>query len=306
MGLLAGWPYYSDITVANGSADYQTKITVYYGSGTNGENVVYCNSLCQADFDDLRFAAADGTTLLDYWIESYIASTSAVVHVQNNSTPDTTLRMYYGKADATGVSSIQDTFIAGDEFTDGDYTSNPVWTVVQGTWAVAAGILAPTSTGTPDEVNTPATLTAFRLRARCKTTTEKAFIISVENNNRSTSYQLYAYSKAGIYIQLYENSATVLYTTAQTIDTNYHILELTRDAASLFNILYDNVNKGSVTDSTTTSFNKIAFESHGSIANSLDWIFAAKYAATEPTFTFGSQQVAFQPFRNVYPHILAH
>ena len=47
--------------------DYSVKVNVSYNSNMN------------SDFSDLRFTSSDGITELGYWIESYTASTSAVV-----------------------------------------------------------------------------------------------------------------------------------------------------------------------------------------------------------------------------------
>jgi hypothetical protein len=95
-------------------------------SGASGEDVD-CNGHVQADFDDLRFTASDGTTLLDCWIESITGTTPnqlARVWVEFNSigTGDTSFYMYYGKADATAVSSITATFLAGDDGVSGNFT----------------------------------------------------------------------------------------------------------------------------------------------------------------------------------------
>lgn len=119
MAFPTGWLYYAPITISNGTADYQTKVTVYEGSGTNGTNIVYCGGHCKSDFSDLRFTGSDFVTLLDYWIESLTGTTPnqvAVVHVQNDSTPSTTGRMYYGNPDATAVSNGANTFNFFDSF----------------------------------------------------------------------------------------------------------------------------------------------------------------------------------------------
>ncbi|MCX6354291.1 MAG: DUF2341 domain-containing protein [Candidatus Aureabacteria bacterium] len=67
-----GWLYRKPVTINNtGSAlaNYQVKINVTYDSDM------------KSDFSDLRFTDSDGTTLLNYWVESYTASTSAVAWV---------------------------------------------------------------------------------------------------------------------------------------------------------------------------------------------------------------------------------
>jgi hypothetical protein len=69
---LTGWPYRKSITLSRASGavtNYQMKLLVGESSGATGEDVD-CGGLCATDFDDLRFTKSDGTTLLDYWIES--------------------------------------------------------------------------------------------------------------------------------------------------------------------------------------------------------------------------------------------
>lgn len=85
---------------------------------------VDCNAHCLSTFNDLRFTTSDGSTLLDYWIESITGTTPnqiATVWVECDSigTEATTFYLYYGKAGASSLSSISDTFIFGDDFERG-------------------------------------------------------------------------------------------------------------------------------------------------------------------------------------------
>ena len=84
------WSYRQEFTV-QGSSDgaltnYQMKLTVRKGSGTSTGSDVYLNNYCKDDFSDIRFTKSDGTTQLDYWVESYTSS-SAVVWVELDSIP---------------------------------------------------------------------------------------------------------------------------------------------------------------------------------------------------------------------------
>ncbi|MFH1729011.1 MAG: DUF2341 domain-containing protein [Pseudomonadota bacterium] len=66
----------------------------------------------QPDFDDLRFTAADGTTILDYWLESKADSASANIWVKIPQIPasgNTTVFMYYGNSSSASASSFDDT-----------------------------------------------------------------------------------------------------------------------------------------------------------------------------------------------------
>ena len=79
----------------------------------------------QADFDDLRFTQDDGITPVPYWIGSSTNSTRAEVWVKVPSltADDTaTVYMYYNNPGATSSSSADNTFIAADDFEDGNIT----------------------------------------------------------------------------------------------------------------------------------------------------------------------------------------
>lgn len=95
------WSYYKQITVSNFSADFQKKITVHYGSGTDSTDVVYLNSHCQGDFDDVQFRASDKSTVLEHWRETYVSGDWATFWVKLPST-EQTIYLYYGNGGATG------------------------------------------------------------------------------------------------------------------------------------------------------------------------------------------------------------
>ena len=111
--------------------NYQMKVTVYRSSGTDSGASVYIGTKCLATYDDIRFTKADGSTLLDCWIESYDSS-SAVIWVEFDSIEitDTVFCMYYGNAGASAVSNGIDTFIFYEDFnllTDGDLNGQNGW-----------------------------------------------------------------------------------------------------------------------------------------------------------------------------------
>jgi len=119
---LTGWSYRKShvINYATGAGTlYQKQITVHYGSGTDGDDDVYLNSHCRTDFGDVRFTDDDGTTLLDYWMESKVDSDNAVFWVEvadDLSSSNATIYVYYGKIDAITYSRGQNTFAFLDEF----------------------------------------------------------------------------------------------------------------------------------------------------------------------------------------------
>jgi len=139
MAWLTGYVYRKQITIngstAGAQTNYQMKLTVYKGTGTDSAGVVYLNNHCQDDFDDIRFTKSDGSTELDHWRESYVSATSAIFWIEFDSipaSPDTAnFYIYYSKADAISASNAPNTFLLGEVFSN---TAN--WTVLAGTWSL--------------------------------------------------------------------------------------------------------------------------------------------------------------------------
>src|SRR4030043_102285 len=82
---LSGWSYRDSIPASRASGavtDYQMLVKVYYAGGTDGTESVegitaakkYAAGKCKTDFSDVRFAPADGYTILSYWLEIKVDS----------------------------------------------------------------------------------------------------------------------------------------------------------------------------------------------------------------------------------------
>lgn len=127
MAWLAGYSYRKEIDISRASgavSNYQMKLLVGESSGATGEDVD-CAGHILSNFNDLRFTAADGTTLLDYWIESITGATPnqlATVWIEFDSigTGATNFYMYYGNAGAAAASNGANTFIQFDDFETGN------------------------------------------------------------------------------------------------------------------------------------------------------------------------------------------
>lgn len=127
MGWLSGWQYRKSHIINPSDEeleDYQMRIIVHYGSGTDNGEHVYLNGKCREDFGDVRFTKDDGVTLLSYWIEEKVDGDYAIFWVKIPyipASPNTTLiYIYYGKPDATSISDGKSTFLLFDDFNDGD------------------------------------------------------------------------------------------------------------------------------------------------------------------------------------------
>ncbi|MFA5053290.1 MAG: DUF2341 domain-containing protein [Parcubacteria group bacterium] len=145
MAWLTGWRYRKSITLSRASGavtDYQMKLLVGESSGATGEDVD-CNSHILSDFDDLRFTSDDGTTLLDYWIESITGTTPnrlATVWIEFGTigTGATTFYMYYGKASASVVSNGTNTFVVYDDMETDGWTASENKADFTESWSEAA------------------------------------------------------------------------------------------------------------------------------------------------------------------------
>ena len=132
MAWLTGYTYRKQITLngstAGAQTNYQLKLTVYKGTGTDSAGVVYLNNHCQDDFDDIRFTKSDGSTELDHWRESYVSATSAIFWIEFDSIPispnTANFYIYYNKVDATSASNGEITFEFFDNFPGTDLNLN--------------------------------------------------------------------------------------------------------------------------------------------------------------------------------------
>ena len=128
---LTGWTYRKSHVIQSASGagtNYQIRITVHYGSGTDSGEHVYLNNKSRTDFGDIRFTDDDGSTLLDYWMESKTDGDQAVFWVEvadNLTASDATIYIYYGKSDAATVSNGTATFILFDDFEDDTLNQPP-------------------------------------------------------------------------------------------------------------------------------------------------------------------------------------
>ncbi len=142
------WSYSKPFEVYNGSmdplTDYAVRVTVHWEDGTDSGEDVYTHENARTDFADIRFSAADGTTLLSCWMQERTAGDRAAFWVRVPSIPSygtVVLNAHYGNPDASSASSGTDTFSLFDDFSgpgpdtglwDGDIDAAGKWWVSGG------------------------------------------------------------------------------------------------------------------------------------------------------------------------------
>lgn len=102
--------------------EYQIKLILHYGSGTDTGEDIYCDSKCRGDFGDIRFTDSSDN-ILDYWIEKKTDFEKASIWCEVPYIPaypeTTSIFIQYGNPDATTTSNGETTFPIFDDFEDG-------------------------------------------------------------------------------------------------------------------------------------------------------------------------------------------
>jgi hypothetical protein len=311
---LSGWNYRKShvINSATGAGtNYQVKITVYYGSGSDSGGDIYCNSKCKTDFGDIRFTDDDGTTLLDYWMESKTDSDNAVFWVEvadSLESSNQTIYIYYGKSDATTTSNIKNTAVIGDDFDDGSIDTG-LWGTA-GTPSESGGNLVLNDTGENTEyIYSLSSFGPYNLALRIK-------VQHVASNDirfgltTPTSSGLWAdpFHNPVIAIQLYSdnNFYTDCAGTAgsevfiEAINTAWHVYDMNWLSGNT-NFLQDGTQKRQETGATIIPDEALYVKA--SDYGNVDWLFLRKYVATEPAHsTWGSEESGGAAASTVWRH----
>jgi hypothetical protein len=138
------WNYRKAITVSNSGSsltDYQTLIIMdTAGLVTVGK--------MKSDCGDIRFTDTDGSTTINYWIESgcNTASTKIWVKIPSIVSGNNTIYLYYDNSGASSTSNGPNTFVLFDNF-DGTSLDANIWNNVGGTLSVSDGYCTLTTAG---------------------------------------------------------------------------------------------------------------------------------------------------------------
>jgi general secretion pathway protein G len=301
---IAGYAHYKIITITNSSGatltNYPIQLTLYKAAGQGAGGTTNCEGLCTDTFSDIGFADSNGNTALPFWLETASTTGSgATLHatfwlnVPSIATgSSTTIRMYYQSASPTLTSSGDNTFPTSQGMFFDDFNGSSLdaskWTPAYGTQIVLNGVVRNYNTG-----NVP---TNFKSTY----TTVDNYIVahrSMHDSVATVSSGIGLINWSGIgtytggqpqYVDFLSGwgANSSLYS-AETLNV-YYIHEQRLSA----NTIYYRRNSGAwETWGHAETQGLIVFHMDGSGTGSTftDWIFARKYASTEPTSSFGSQ-----------------
>jgi len=116
-------------SASGAGSNYQVKITVHYGSGSDSGEDVYLAGKCKKTFDDVRFTDVNGA-LLDFYLEEKVYGDYAVFWVEVSedlSSVNRTIYVYYGCSRAHPASDGEATFLFFEDF-PGTAVDSAKWT----------------------------------------------------------------------------------------------------------------------------------------------------------------------------------
>jgi len=315
---LSGWSNRKSHVInyaAGTSINYQVKVVVHYGSGTDSGADVYLNSHSRTDFGDVRFTDDDGTTLLDCWMESKVDSDKAVFWVKvadDLSTVNAAIYVYYGKADAvypylaSARAHGDATFLFFDDFTVDlsrwilEKTSGVYPEIPSGTDYVRCGGGSTSSPYGHTSLGSSPTYSGFlngaiefRLR---QTTNALGEIVYRGNYAANTGYKgrydcrtgneqsfmkppYNGWGGFGPTVTRFGDGTGVWYRGTITV------------VGSTFKMYKDGVLENTATDATYTSSGEIALQNHYGSWTDYDWVAVRKFVDPEPSHgAWGSEE----------------
>ena len=296
------WSFRKEITI-NGSADgvltnYQMKLTIHRSTNSDSGSDVYVGTNCDSTYKDIRFTQSDGTTLLDYWIESS-DSNSAVVWIKFDSIPQSsaaTFYFYYGSSIATSLSNGDNTFTLFDDFPG--TSLNAQWGT-SGDVSVSGGICTIGGTSNFSQIYANFGDTNQRVRTREKTTILSNGYNGIISWGDGTNGAFQAsYKDIANYFQNDFSGGNQAYADLGVAkDTsNYHIHEIIRNGTTSIIHSIDNSIQSTNTTQVFTggAWGSVNFAAGDQVL--VDWIFISQYVSPEPTWgSWGSGEIGPTP-----------
>jgi hypothetical protein len=281
------------------------KLLLGESSGATGEDVD-AGGLCLSSFNDIRFTKSDGTTLLDYWIESVSGATPnqlATIWIEFDSigTGATTFYMYYGNAGASAASNGDNTFLFFDDF-PGSALDGTKW---NGSGSVGSSLLTLTS-GEITGKTTVGTNTRFRGLMKYGTNSSYmkfGFYLETAGNsaanyyaNHTTGSQLNAETK--------HNGSATFVALGNVGHNAYNIFEVKRNNST--NVQFEINGTNVQTTTTNLSSNSLYADIHAQSQTVYsEWVFISQFLGTEPAWgSWGAEEEAPPPPSTFTPRII--
>ena len=297
------WNYRKTIVIANTSTaqtNYQMKLLVGENSTTPSGGVACMGHLTSTAFNDLRFTTSDGSTLCDYWIESFSGTTPnqvATVWIEvpsiAASPTNTTIYMYYGNAGASAASNGADTFIFFDDFPGVAIDGAKWWTY--GTVSVAGGVCTINGSSGIGSQTQRGTNLRWRLRSKESTSALYNSLVNwqTDGNDRST---IYTDTTQYVYVNVKTGTGS-FDGEGLARDTAYHIWEIKRNSTTDVRFSVDNSAGKTIATNVFTGNGTLETDIQAAGVGVIDWTFISLYTVNEPTWSsFGGESTKGRSF----------
>lgn len=304
MGWLTGWTYRKSHTInpATGAGvNYQKKIVVHYGSGSDSGEDVYLNGKCRTDFGDIRFTDNDEVTELDYWMEEKVDSDYAIFWIEVADSLESsavTIYIYYGNATATYTDTFTDlqhgenTFPFFDNFGTVDQTKWNFYLGDQGD-ATSDGNILTLSKDNNENVNMHSDSSfsyPLRLRGRVNLGIHRTYNYFGLHNAVENSYLISMFfgddAEATLCRDSGSSSFDYGFPTTGTFENVFVKIDIAWKDGSKATFDIDDGSQtkeyaiSQVPDDLMNAFAQIYFNSPNVLK--LDWVFISKYVEPEP------------------------
>ena len=301
-----GWQYRKKITVQENAGqnltDYQVKLTVHYGSGSDSGLDIYLDQKCRSDFGDIRFTKDDGETLLDYWMEEKVDSDYAIfwIEVPNipaNGTAD--IYIYYGNSDAVYDGDGAQVFDVFDDFSTDTLSQ---YVLIDDCWYIENGLLKrDSSTPKGGFISKSKSLERkYALRAKIYVGSSDAGIGfiwgSAGGGEGSVSGYIANYYSDSQYSKLrrYESGSSTGIADLPTNVSGWQVIEI-RVTSDKVIVVRNGVEDANAVDTTFSTLNGIGFREKAANVDAVDWWALRKYVEPEPSISgIGSEEYYLQ------------
>ncbi|RLA81652.1 MAG: hypothetical protein DRG33_00085 [Deltaproteobacteria bacterium] len=294
-----GWSWVKELQISdpeNQSSDYQIKLTVYRGTGSDDptQGVVYCDDKCEDFPYDIRFGTENNpltATQLAQWIEEW-DNDHAIIWVRLPSDNSDVIYMFVGNSSAGQYKDGDATFLFFDDF-EGTSLDTSKWVEVTGVnTQVSDSILELWEDSSNHDAIRSIDFFSYpkALRALAKMGSGVGSQVGFSNMYDSGNDDLKINSQDGYSTYTFycrKDGTSTAYSTGKTKDDEWHIIDIYwTGGTATSKLLIDGGYETTVSASyDPTDDQKVLLRQYNA-PNRLyvDWIFVRKYADPEPTW----------------------
>ena len=297
-----GWNYRRPVAITNNGA-----LLAYYQVLIQLDGGNFDFSRAKADGSDVRFTYSDGTTELNFWIESWDSSNQLAylwVRVPSLANGDSTIYLYYNNPVAASISDGTTTFDLFDDYwcqfpgASCKLSLSETWLILSGNPTASESILTvPDGTGIKTVNTFLYKAVGFKANYGLGTGKEWAGFINGASGQRTMIGEWPPEHADDLY--LFDHVTEDEYMLLPRVGganwhQAYHIYEVRWNSG----LSTGDIDHGASTASSTqpaqvpsVSLPVTIYSDIGSAANLLvDWVYVRQYRSPEPTITMGTEQ----------------